>query len=475
MTRFPKSGKGKKWTALELKAIPADWKGDTLSDGDGLSGEVRLAKDQTASVRFKYAFKWERKVTWFQCGTWPTTGMDSIRGKRDEARRLAKAGINPNDNKRADRIEGQAKVKATIANAALQNTQDLRFSEMFETWLADGVVRKDGNAEIRRSFQKDVIPAIGMMPVALISEHHLRGLLRRVVQRGSNRMAVCLHTDLVQLFGWAEKRKPWRALMIEGNPINLVEIEKTVSPDYNISDERTRTLIPHELVELKNIFVNMESQYKEASVGSKYGVARPIKKESQLAVWICLSTLCRIGELLMSEWTEIDLQRGVWDIPVEKVKGARGRKHAQRVSLSDFSLRQFKALHELTGHTPFCFPARESNGHVCVKSVTKQIGDRQSQFKSRTRLLAHRRNDNSLVLDSGKNGEWVPHDMRRTGATMMQALKIPLDVIDRCQNHVMKGSQTRRSYFHHDYLDEKREAWGLLGARLDEILRTSDA
>ena len=40
MTRCPKAGKGKKWTTLELKAMPPDWRGDTLSDGDGLIGEV---------------------------------------------------------------------------------------------------------------------------------------------------------------------------------------------------------------------------------------------------------------------------------------------------------------------------------------------------------------------------------------------------------------------------------------------------
>jgi hypothetical protein len=52
----------------------------------------------------------------------------------------------------------------------------------------------------------------------------------------------------------------------------------------------------------------------------------------------------------------------------------------------------------------------------------------------------------------------------------MQALGVPLDVIDRCQNHVIKGSRVRRHYLHHDYAKEKREAWRLLGERLDAIL-----
>jgi hypothetical protein len=50
MTRYPKAGEGQRWTIRELLAIPETWKGDTLSDGGGLSGEVRVSKDGKVSV-----------------------------------------------------------------------------------------------------------------------------------------------------------------------------------------------------------------------------------------------------------------------------------------------------------------------------------------------------------------------------------------------------------------------------------------
>jgi len=53
---------------------------------------------------------------------------------------------------------------------------------------------------------------------------------------------------------------------------------------------------------------------------------------------------------------------------------------------------------------------------------------------------------------------------------MMQSLRVNPDVIDRCQNHALLGSKVRRHYLHYDYADEKREAWRLLGERLDVIL-----
>lgn len=94
MTRYPKSGKGKKWTALELKAVPLAWRGDMLSDGDGLTGEVRVVGDQTISIHFKFAFKWNGKVAWHYCGTWPALSMEQIRRQRDEARDLVRSGVN---------------------------------------------------------------------------------------------------------------------------------------------------------------------------------------------------------------------------------------------------------------------------------------------------------------------------------------------------------------------------------------------
>ena len=56
---------------------------------------------------------------------------------------------------------------------------------------------------------------------------------------------------------------------------------------------------------------------------------------------------------------------------------------------------------------------------------------------------------------------------------MMQALGTSLDVIDRCQNHVLAGSRVRRHYLHHDYAEEKKRSWNLLGDRLSAVLSST--
>jgi integrase len=270
---------------------------------------------------------------------------------------------------------------------------------------------------------------------------------------------------------WGEKRQPWRGLMAEGNPADLVDMETLLPNDYE--EERDRVLSPAELRELAEIFARATADYNAAPDGTKYQVIRPLKRESELALWICLGTLCRIGELLMAEWKHVDMVTGTWFIPKANVKGRRKKKQDHYVFLSDFVRRQFVELQRITGQSAWLFPARDNKTHVCVKTISKQVGDRQTRFKQCGKPLAHRRQSDALVLADGVNGKWTPHDMRRTGATMMQQLGIPLEIIDRCQNHVLAGSKVRRHYLHHDYQQEKTEAWNRLGNKIVSILESA--
>ena len=262
---------------------------------------------------------------------------------------------------------------------------------------------------------------------------------------------------------WAEKRKPWRALMIDGNPSGLVEIKTIVPIDY--TKERKRQLSIEEIVTLKSIFDTTKSRYAESA--KKYGTERPLKVEAQIALWLCLGTICRIGELLMTEWRHVDFEQRTWFIPAANSKGERGRRCDQLVFLSNFTLGQFKALHALTGESKWAFPGRDKDEQICEKSVSKLVGDRQVKFKQRSRKFKCRVENNSLVLG---DQEWTPHDLRRTGATLMQKLKVSREVINLCQNHVI-GSKVDRVYLLDDYADEKRDAWNKLGDRLEDILR----
>lgn len=175
----------------------------------------------------------------------------------------------------------------------------------------------------------------------------------------------------------------------------------------------------------------------------------------------------------MAQWKDINFEKAEWFIPKENVKSTRGKKQDLLVFLSPFALERFKELYQLTGSTKWCFPGKDPSTHIYEKTVTRQIGDRQASLKAkRGKNGSQRKYDDSLVLAKGQNGDWTPHDLRRTGATMMQKLKVSPDVIDRCQNHVLQKSRVRRHYQLYDYADEKKEAWFLWGNYIEKLSMT---
>lgn len=469
MTRYPKAGKGARWTIKELESIKIDWKGDTLNDGDGLSGEVRFNSKQELLISFRYAFKWNGRVSWYFCGSYPANELSEIRKKRDQARESVKLGIDPRIKNVTDKIEAREHQEAILLREAKRKSEALTVKDMFDVWITSGVKRSDGNQYIKQTFNKYILPEVGNTEVRNLTEQHLEKIYKKIIAAGKSATALELSKDVKQMLTWCEKRKPWRALLVEGNPAVLVEIHKLLPEDF--TKVRDRVLSFDELRKLKSIFDNLKEAYENAD--KKYEVERPLKKEVQLAMWICLGTVCRIGELLMSRWEHVDFEMRTWFIPAANTKGVKKKKTDHIVFLSDFVLKQFKALHDLTGDTSWLFPARYKDGHVCIKSASKQVGDRQLMFKRRSKELKCRVENNSLVLG---DREWTPHDLRRTGATMIQNLygkQTGIFIANLCLHHsVVTGSA--KHYLFDDYAEEMKDAWVKLGNRIEAILNADN-
>ena len=119
---------------------------------------------------------------------------------------------------------------------------------------------------------------------------------------------------------------------------------------------------------------------------------------------------------------------------------------------------QLKILSDLSLSKIWSFPNRTDTSHVYLKSITKQIGDRQS-----INILSNRsKNNKSLILSGGK---WTPHDLRRTAATMMGDLEVNSDVIEKCLNHT-EENKMKRTYQKQKLEDQKLNAWRLLGDKM---------
>jgi integrase len=395
-----------------------------LNDGKGLYLRVRASGSKTWLYRYKTP---DNKTQWFDLGLYPTLSLNDVRLKAAELKVKRKDGIDPAEEKR------QESKRKTVEKATQQARMTIQ--ELFESWEKKELNgRKDNGAEVRRSFAKDVFPMLGAVPAEDVTRAMVVAVLDSVVERGARIVARNLLGDIRQMFGFAIVRE-----IVEHDPTNRLKRD-----DFGKKVERDRILSEAEIKTLPD----------------KLKAAR-MAESSTAAIWIMLSTCCRVGEISQAEWKDVDLEGCTWRIPSENAKNTK----AHTVYLSPFAVRQFKTLKALAEESPWVLPARLTDQHVCVKSLAKQIGDRQRGDKPPMKCRSL--HINALELPGGK---WTPHDLRRTGATTMGMLGVRPDVIEKCLNHVEKN-KIIRIYQRQKLEAEQAEAWRLLGERLELLLR----
>lgn len=442
-----------KLTVKELEALKPDQNGTKIREDGGLIGTVKV-NGSGVSVYFDWRYRFEGKIRQLQIGTWPKKSMPDIRAERDRVAAMVRDGIDPAAHNRAERLKKQADQAEAIAAQELRlaeiEAQAARMTvkQLFERWERRGLNgRKDKGAEVRRSFEKDILPVLGDLIAEDLKRGQVADCLDDVVERGAPVIARNLLGDLRQMFGFAIKRG-----YVENDPTSHLKRD-----DFGKKVERDRVL---DDAEIKMLAKKLgEADLQEASIA---------------ACWIMLSTCCRVGEITQARWEHINLEARTWWMPPANTKNAK--EHT--VILSDFAVKHFMTLQRLVMESaakegvkpsPWVLPAsRQGAGHVCLKSLAKQIGDRQRgdkiPMKNRAKLTQ------ALELPKGK---WTPHDLRRTGATLMGTLGVRPDVIEKCLNHVQQNRLVR-IYQRQTLQAEQVEAWRLLGDRLELLTNSTE-
>lgn len=410
-------------TDRQIQLAKTDDAGLFLNDGNGLYLRVRSSGSKTWLYRYKTT---DKKTQWFDIGQYPALSLNEARLQAAELKVKRKNGIDPAEEK-------QQESKRKAAEKATRQAR-MTIQELFESWEKRELMgRKNKGAEARRSFEKDVFPTLGDIPAADVMRAMVVGVLDKVVERGAPIVARNLMGEIRQMFGYAIMRE-----IVEHDPTSRLKRD-----DFGKKNERERVLTDTEI----------------KSLPGKLKAAR-MAKSSTTAIWIMLSTCCRVGEISQAAWENVDLEGRTWRIPPENAKNAK----AHTVYLSPFAVCQFKTLKALSEKSSWVLPAKQTDQHVCVKSLAKQIGDRQRG--DRPPMKCRSQNTNSLELPGGK---WTPHDLRRTAATMMGILGIRPDVIEKCLNHV-EQNKIVRIYQRQKLEPEQAEAWRLLGERLELLL-----
>lgn len=419
-----------KLTDLAFRKLKPHEKEQIIPDGGGLYVRVRSTADGGA-ISFRFRYLVQGKQIWM---TLKAKSLAEARKERDEYKAQAKQGIDPAIEQKLSAERARAAQLAEEAELARQQALTT-VNGLFERWVATDLQQRKDLAEVQRMFAKDVLPIIGTINAQDIRKSHVTDVIDRIKQRGSVHTSRNLLKLMRQMFKFAVDRD-----IIEFDPTASLSVSKVTTKN----SERDRVLSQDEIRLLKD---------QLPSAG--------LMPSTECATWIMLSTLCRVGELSKAQWKHVDFDAKTFFIPVENSKNDK----AHTVFLSDFALSQFQRLFTVRKSDTWLFPNTKDTSHVCGKSITKQIDGRQNSTVYSNRSKANQ----ALVLPGGK---WTPHDLRRTGATMMGNLGIHGDVIEKCLNHTQEN-KLKRVYQHQELKAEQVEAWRVLGKRL-ELLTSQD-
>jgi len=308
-------------TIKQLENLKPSDVGKKLPDGEGLFGLVRMGKDGTFSVYFRYYFRHGGKQQAYTCGTWRKgLSLANIRKERDTAASILVMGKNPNDDRKLTKERATIEQKAELAHIEAQKASLRTLESALQEWYGSKEIsdRKDSGKDLKRAIAKDVLPKLKDVPVSEITKVMLADILHNVAKRAPI-MANRLHASLNQFFKYAKDEREW----IQKNPLDGTKRAKIGGKE----EPRERILVDpinpdkHELKELREAMNNANLQDSTKAV-----------------LWIILATACRVGEITKARWTDINLDAGTWVIPAENSKN--GKSHT--VNLSPFALTHFK-------------------------------------------------------------------------------------------------------------------------------------
>ncbi len=374
-------------TAREVQTAQFQDKSYGLADGNGLFLWVTPEAQKYWHFRYRINGKQPR----ISLGVYPTVSLQLAREKAHEARLLVARGIDPGQKRKDDRRQSI-------------ETRTTLFKDAAEDWIK---AKQDAGRsastldKMRTYLDKDILPVLGNKYLPEVSRANCVDVQTRIEKRGALNVAKKARGWLREIFSRAIAKG--KCELNPASQLRFVAKEAPRSAPY-----------PHLLEpELPDFLRALEAS-----------TSRPI---SRTAAWMELWTTCRPGMIRFAEWTEIDLDAGIWTIPAAKMK--MRRKHV--TPLPTQLIAQLKALHPLTGRHQYLFPG---------------IGTKNPTISENT--------INNVFRLIGYKGRMVGHGSRHTASTLLREHNWAKQLVDAQLSHKEKG--TAGDYNHAIYLRQRK-------------------
>lgn len=265
--------------------------------------------------RFKYRFAGKEKR--LSLGVYPDIGLKDARDRRDVARKLLAEGVDPGENRKAQKLAQEDKAANSFEVVARE-----WFAKYSATWA------ENHSDRIIRRFERDVFPWVGEKPISEVTAPDLLTVLRRIEGRGAIETAHRALGNCGQVLRYAvatgrAQRDPTNDLKGALTPVQPTHFAATTDP------KRVAAIL------------RMMDDYHGSLI-------------LRCALRLAPMVFVRPGELRKAEWADIDLEAAEWRYMVTKTK----TPHV--VPLSRQALEILRELHPLTGKGRFVFPSPRS-------------------------------------------------------------------------------------------------------------------
>ncbi|HMB14568.1 MAG TPA: integrase arm-type DNA-binding domain-containing protein [Roseovarius sp.] len=399
------------FTTKAVEAVKPDTNRREIPDPSlaGLYLVVQPSGGKSWALRYRYAGK-PKKLT---LGKWPIMGVAAARAAATEAIEAVEHGSDP----------GAAKKKAKAERIEAQLSERDKIKTLVGDYAKRHLASLKSGAVVKRELERHVVTVWGDRDIHDISKRDVIDLLDGIADSGRVVTANRVRSYLGTFFGWCVDRD-----IIAMSPAQGVKpVAKEKSRDRVLTDDEIRWF------------------WRACDdLGFPWG---PLGQT-------LLLTGQRLGEV--AGMTDAEISGEVWSMAPDRTKN--GRAHAVPLSgpVSDVlaGVERVKGKPGLvfttTGESPL------SGFHKGRNHIAERMAEIASDEASEPVEIPH----------------WTFHDLRRTAATGMARLGIPVRVTEAVLNHVSGTAAGIVSvYQRHDYADEKRQAldaWARLVADIVE-------
>lgn len=387
-------------TDTKVRSAKPQEKEYTLVDGDGMF----LLIHPNGSKYWRFRFRFGGKQHLMAFGVYPETSLADARQKREEARRLVAAGIDPREHKRAVKEE--------------QTKEAITFESVARDWHATNKKwSEDHSRRVLKSLEDNLFPAIGKRSIEELKTRDLLAPIKVVEATGRLEIASRLQQRTTAIMRYAVQSG-----LIDYNPAQ--EMAGAVASSNRVHRPAL------ELKRLPELLRRIDGY-----------TGRPL---TRLAVELTLLIFIRSSELRFARWSEIDFETAMWTIPAER-EAIEGVKHSQRgskmrtphlVPLSRQALDILKQVHKFSGNRDFVFVG-DHNPRKPMSENTVNKALRVMGYDTKVEVCGHgfRTMACSSLIESGL---WSR------------------DAVERQMSHMERNS-VRAAYIHKaEHLDERR-------------------